>query len=128
MAIPKFDIIDYLSGMTNFVFDKSVLSRVALDCNVSEIGNYEDLTERKKDECKIALLETIVFGPYQTASSTNQHGSYTLTIGSQTITSAALESMKSELRRLYKKMGDEEKIDALDATDGEVKWIDERYY
>lgn len=121
----KFDILDYLSGMTNFVFDKSVLNRVAIDCGVAEIEHYTDLTEEMKDNCKIALLETIVYGPYQTASSTNQHGAYTLTVGAQTITSTALESIKTELRRLYKKYENEEKIDALSATDGEIKWIAE---
>ena len=127
MAAQKFDILDYLSGMTNFVFDKSVLNRVALECGVSEAESYVDVTEEQRDMCKAALLETIVFGPYQTASSTNQHGAYTLTIGAQTITSAALESIKAELRRLYKKYGDEDKLDALDATDGEVKWVEENY-
>lgn len=121
----KFDILDYLSGMTNFVFDKSVLNRVAIDCGVAEIEHYTDLTEEMKDNCKMALLETIVYGPYQTASSTNQHGAYTLTVGAQTITSTALESIKTELRRLYKKYENEEKIDALSATDGEIKWIAE---
>lgn len=121
----KFDILDYLSGMTNFVFDKSVLNRVAIDCGVAEIEHYTDLTEEMKDNCKMALLETIVYGPYQTASSTNQHGAYTLTVGAQTITSTALESIKTELRRLYKKYENEEKIDVLSATDGEIKWIAE---
>ena len=127
MAKSKFDILDYLSGITNFVFDKSVLNRVALECGVSEVESFSEITEEQKDRCKIALLETIVFGPYQTASSTNQHGAYTLTIGAQTITSAALESIKAELRRLYKKYSNEDKLDALDATDGEVRWIEERY-
>ena len=40
----KFDIIDYLSGLTNFVFDKAVLNRVALDCGVSEVTEYGQLT------------------------------------------------------------------------------------
>lgn len=125
MATPKFDIIDYLSGITNFIFDKSVLNRVALECEVAEVEAFTDLTQEDKDKCKIALLETIVYGPYQTASSTNQHGAYTLTVGAQTITSAALESIKAELRRLYKKYDDSDKLDALDATDGEMKWIQE---
>lgn len=125
MATPKFDIIDYLSGITNFIFDKSVLNRVALECEVAEVESFTDLTQEDKDKCKIALLETIVYGPYQTASSTNQHGAYTLTVGAQTITSAALESIKAELRRLYKKYDDSDKLDALDATDGEMKWIQE---
>lgn len=120
-----FDIINYLSGLTNFVFDKAVLNRIALDCGVSEITDYTELTGELKDKCKIALLETIVFGPYSTASSTNQHGAWTLTIGSQTVTSAALESIKSELKRLYNKYDMTDEQEALEDTGGEVKWIDE---
>lgn len=112
--------------MTNFVFDKSVLNRVALECGVAEIEAFVDLTEEQKDKCKIALLETIVFGVYQTASTTNQHGAYTLTVGAQTITSKALESIKSELRRLYKKYGEDDKLEALQESDGEVKWVNEK--
>lgn len=128
MSASTFDILEYLSGMTNFVFDKAVLKRIALECEVAEVEAYVDLTDEDKDRCKIALLETIVYGPYQTASSTNQHGTYTLTVGAQTITSAALESIKSELRRLYKKYGEDDKSEALDSTDGEIKWIDGQYF
>ena len=128
MSASTFDILEYLSGMTNFVFDKAVLKRIALECEVAEVEAYADLTEEDKDRCKIALLETIVYGPYQTASSTNQHGTYTLTVGAQTITSAALESIKSELRRLYKKYGEDDKLEALDGMDGEIKWVDGQYF
>lgn len=121
----SFDILDYLSGLTNFVFDKSVLKRVAIDCGVIEITSYADLSQEQKDRCKVELLETIVFGVYQTASTTNQHGSYTMTVGAQTVTSKALESIKSELRRLYTKYGDEEKLNTLNDSDGCVKWIEE---
>lgn len=121
----SFDILDYLSGLTNFVFDKSVLKRVAIDCGVIEVTSYADLTQEQRDRCKVELLETIVFGVYQTASTTNQHGSYTLTVGAQTVTSKALESIKSELRRLYTKYGDEEKLNTLNDSDGCVKWIEE---
>ena len=44
----NFDIIDYLSGLTNFVFDKAVLNRVALDCGVSEVTEYGQLTDEMK--------------------------------------------------------------------------------
>ena len=70
-------------------------------------------------------METIVFGVYQTASSTTQHGSYTLTVGSQTITQKSLASIKSELKRLYEKLGEEDKLDALNGSDGDVRWINE---
>ena len=83
------------------------------------------LTEEDRDRCKAALLETIVFGPYQTASSTSQHGSYTLTVGAQTITSQALETIKTELRRLYTKYSEDAKLEALNASGGEIKWVSE---
>lgn len=125
MAVLKFDIIEYLSGLTSFVFDKAVLNRVAFECGVCHIETYTDLTEEDRDRCKAALLETIVFGPYQTASSTSQHGSYTLTVGAQTITSQALETIKAELRRLYTKYSEDTKLEALNASGGEIKWVSE---
>ena len=33
--------------------------------------------------------------------------------------------MKSELKRLYKKYNEDEKLDTLNDADGEVKWIAE---
>lgn len=125
MAVLKFDIIEYLSGLTSFVFDRAVLNRVAFECGVCHVETYADLTEEDRDRCKAALLETIVFGPYQTASSTSQHGSYTLTVGAQTITSQALETIKTELRRLYSKYSEDAKLEALNASGGEMRWIPE---
>jgi len=123
-----FNILDYLSGLTNFVFDKSVLNRVALKCGVADMSDFTEMTDEKEDRCKMMLLETIVYGPHSTASSTNQHGSWTLTVGSQAITEAALESIKSELKRLYKKYGEDEKLEALEDTGGMMQWIDETEY
>lgn len=118
-----FNIIDYISGLTNFVFDKSVLNRVALDCGVSEITDYAGMTEELRDKCEIALLETIVYGPHSTANSTNKHGDWSLSIGSQTITAASLENIKARLRKLYSKYEMEEEIESLD--DSYVQWINE---
>lgn len=125
MAVLKFDIIEYLSGLTSFVFDKAILNRVAFECGVCNVETYTDLIEEDRDRCKAALLETIVFGPHQTASSTSKHGSYALTVGAQTITSQALESIKSELRRIYIKYSNKDKLETLNASDGEIRWISE---
>lgn len=125
MAVLKFDIIEYLSGLTSFVFDKAILNRVAFECGVCNVETYTDLTEEDRDRCKAALLETIVFGPHQTASSTSKHGSYALTVGAQTITSQALETIKTELRRLYTKYSEDAKLEALNASGGEIKWVSE---
>ncbi len=122
----EFDILDYLDGLTTFSFDESVLSRVALDCGVSEISSYEELTEEMKDRCRIALFESIVFGPYLVASASKQHGAWSESIGSQQITAASLASIKSELKRLYKKYGEDEKLEAIDEVGGVIQWIVER--
>lgn len=125
MPVQKIDILDYLSGLTTFVFDKSVLKRVAVDNGVLEAASFADITEEQKDRCKIDLYEAIVFGPYQTASTTNQHGAFTQTVGAQILTSETLSAIKAELRRLYKKYNEEDKIETLNASDGEVRWINE---
>lgn len=124
----KFDILDYLSGLTNFVFDKSVLKRVAIDNGAWGICYYGDLTDEIRDKCKIALLETIVYGVHQTANIKNRHGEWEMNVGSQVITAASLESIKSELRRLYRKWGETEKLEALEDAGGGMTWIDEGMY
>lgn len=122
----EFDILGYLGGLTTFSFDEAVLSRVALECGVSEVSAYEELTEEKKDRCKIALFETVVFGPYLIASSSKQHGAWSESIGSQQVTAASLSSIKAELRRLYKKYGEDEKVETIDEAEGVIQWIAER--
>lgn len=123
----RFDILDYLSGLTNFVFDKSVLKRVAIDNGAWDI-QYYNLTEEIRDRCKRDLLETIVYGVYQTANVKNRHGEWEVSVGSQVITAASLESIKSELRRLYKKLGETERLDALEDAGGGMEWVDEGMY
>lgn len=122
----EFDILGYLDGLTTFSFDEAVLRRVAIECGVSEVSAYAELTEEQKDRCKIALFETIVFGPYLVASSSRQHGAWSESIGSQQITAASLASIKSELKRLYKKYGEDEKLETIDDSEGVIQWIAER--
>lgn len=119
----SFNIIGYLAGLTGFVFDKDVLTRVAVECGVSDITIYEDMTEEQKDFCKIALLETVLLTPHGTASHANKHGNYEYSVGSQTITEATLENIKGELRRLYKKHGLLDKLDALDDIRCNLQWM-----
>ena len=51
----KFDIIDYLSGLTAYVFDVSVLRRVAMDNGVAEVREYNELDAEQIDRCKMSL-------------------------------------------------------------------------
>ena len=120
----EFDILGYLDGLTTFSFDEAVLNRVAIECGVSKVTTYEELTEEQKDRCKI--FETVVFGPYLIASSSKQHGAWSESIGSQQVTSASLSSIKAELRRLYKKYGEDEKLETIEEAEGVIQWIAER--
>ena len=122
MASGSFDIYDYLSGLTGYVFDISVLKRVALNQGVNDVSDYSELTEEQKDRCKIELLETLLITPHQSASQTNKHGEWQTQTGSQTLTAASLENISKELRRLYRKYDELEKLDAMD--DGTLQWLE----
>lgn len=120
----SFNIISYLAGMTGFLFDRDTLCRIAMDCNVDSVTDYTELTQEDKDKCKIALLETVLLSPHSTASQTNEHGGYRTQTGSQTVTAAVLDNVKSELRRLYGKHDMQEKLDALDDMCATLQWME----
>ena len=121
----QFDIInDFLAGLYPYVFDIAVLRRVAYDCGVIEITEYSELTEEQKDRCRIALLETLVLNPYQTASQTSKHGEWQEQTGSQMTTAKNIESIKNELKRLYKKYGEDEKLEQLESETANLEWME----
>lgn len=119
-----FNIIDFIAGLYPYVFDIAVLRRVAYDCGVIEITEYSELTEEQKDRCKMALLETLVLNPYQTASQTSKHGEWQEQTGSQMTTAKNIESIKNELRRLYKKYGEDEKLEQLESETANLEWME----
>lgn len=122
--IMTFNIIDFIAGLYPYVFDIAVLRRVAYDCGVIEITEYSELTEEQKDRCKIALLETLVLNPYQTASQTSKHGEWQEQTGSQMTTAKNIESIKNELKRLYKKYGEDEKLEQLESETANLEWME----
>lgn len=119
-----FNIIDFIAGLYPYVFDIAVLRRVAYDCGVIEITEYSELTEEQKDRCRIALLETLVLNPYQTASQTSKHGEWQEQTGSQMTTAKNIESIKNELKRLYKKYGEDEKLEQLESETANMEWME----
>lgn len=119
-----FNIIDFIAGLYPYVFDIAVLRRVAYDCGVIEITEYSELTEEQKDRCKIALLETLVLNPYQTASQTSKHGEWQEQTGSQMTTAKNIESIRNELKRLYKKYGEDEKLEQLESETANLEWME----
>ena len=102
----KFDIIDYLSGLTAYVFDVSVLRRVAMDNGVAEVREYNELDA-------------------ESASQTNKHGEYQTQTGSQMLTDKTREAIKAELRMLYRRYGEDERLQTLDSADTTMEWITE---
>ena len=121
----KFDIIDYLSGLTAYVFDVSVLRRVAMDNGVAEVREYNELDAEQIDRCKMSLLETLVLAPSQSASQANKHGEYQTQTGSQMLTDKTREAIKAELRMLYRRYGEDERLQTLDSADATMEWITE---
>ena len=119
-----FNIIDFIAGLYPYVFDIAVLRRVAYDCGVIEITEYSELTEEQKDRCRIALLETLVLNPYQTASQTSKHGEWQEQTGSQMTTAKNIESIKNDLKRLYKKYGEDEKLEQLESETANLEWME----
>lgn len=123
METSKFNIINYIAGMTGFVFDLDVLKRIALDCGVSDITEYSELTQEKKDRCKMELLRTILQTPYSTASHTSKHGEWQEQIGSQSITASQREEIKKQLRRLAEKYNENDLLEELDNMDANLQWM-----
>lgn len=85
MAAIEFDILQYMSGLTGFTFDKAVLVRIALERGVAEVTEYDELTKRDRDLITADLLLTAYLSPNIWASYDQSHGSYKKGIGSQTM-------------------------------------------
>lgn len=101
----SFDIIEYLSGMTGFVFDKAVLKRIAMDRGVENVSHQSELNSKTKELLFADLLRTAYLSPDKTASSTTQHGNFVQTVGSQTIRDKY--SIYKMMMRIYGKYDDE---------------------
>ena len=118
----KFDIIEYLSGLFTFTFDKAVLKRIALERGVYDVIDYSELDTQTKDLLKADLMYAIYYSPNVWASSTQSHGSYTKTIGSQTIYTEDRERLYNAFYNIYKKY-DDEKLEELDGSESNLQWL-----
>lgn len=117
----KMDIIDYLSGLTGFVFDKAVLQRIALDRQASNL-NPEDLDAKTKDLLRADLLYTAYISPNVWASHTHAHGSFSQTTGSQTIYNEDKERIYNVFMGIYRKYNDE-KLEEIDDS-STLQWLE----
>lgn len=117
----EFNIIDYLSGLTGFLFTKDVLKRIAYERNVSNVTDISQIDAKTKDLLLADLLLVVYLSPNSSASLTKQHGAFTHTIGSQTINSK--EDIYDVIYGIYKKYGDE-KISSLPSSSGYLTWLE----
>ena len=120
----NFNIIDYLSGLTAYIFDKSVLVTIARDRGVADIQTYEELKQKQKDLLLADLLFKVYIGANSSASYSQSNGNSKIAVGSQTINDKT--SIYNTMYSLYSKWGDDKlsivstlnynKIDCVDAT------------
>lgn len=119
----RFDIIEFLSGLTNYVFDKAVLKTIALGRDVADVTSYDELDKKTIELLEADLLYKAYYSPNVWASSSQSHGSYTRTVGSQTIYEAEKEKIYARLSFIYKKY-DDEKLEEVEDLSGSLQWLD----
>lgn len=121
MAI-KFDILDFLSGLTGYVFDKSVLTRIAWEREVTDVTSYDELDAKTIDLLRADLLYTAYMSPNTIAAHTNSHGSFSQTFGSQVISESEKERLYQTFMAIYKKY-DDEKCQEIEGSCGTLQWL-----
>ena len=119
----KINIIEYLSGLTAYVFDKSILKRIALDRGVLNVDDCSELDEKTRDLLKADLYYTAYMSPNVWASSTHSHGSFSQTIGSQTIYNEEKERLYKMFMRIYEQYNDV-MLSEVSASDSNLQWLD----
>lgn len=115
-----FDIIEYLSGMTAFVFDKPVLKRIALERGIDDVTYYSDLTQQQKDLCYADMLFVVYTSPNTTASYSASHGTFKKSVGSQTINDK--QGIYNIMVSIYGKYSDE-KLSVVQEMQSNLEWI-----
>ena len=118
----RINIIEYLSGLTAYVFDKAVLKRIALDRGVLDVDDCTILEQETIDLLKADLYYAAYMSPNVWASSTHSHGSFSQTIGSQTIYTEEKERLYNMFMSIYKKYNDD-KLSEVSASDSNLQWL-----
>lgn len=118
----EFDILEYLSGLTGYVFDKAVLKRIAWEREVSDVTSFDELDVKTRDLLRADLLYVAYTSPNVWASSTQSHGSFSSTVGSQTIYAEDKERILNQIKSIYAKYNDE-MLSEVEASDGTLQWL-----
>lgn len=119
----EFDIIKYISGLlAGFVFDKATLERIALDRGVIGVTSYEELDAKTKELLKADLAYSAYYSPSVWASSTQSHGSYSKSRGSQTVADNDKERLYNIFSSVYKKY-DDPVLEQVEAEESNLQWM-----
>lgn len=122
MAI-EFDIIKYISGLLGgFVFDRATLEGIALERGVSDVEDFEELDTRTKELLRADLARAAYYSPNVWASSSQSHGSYTKTIGSQTLYESERQRLYNIFSSIYRKYEDEA-LQEIESEESNLQWI-----
>ena len=120
----EFNIINYLSGILGgYVFDKSVLERIALERGVLEVVNYNELDKKTRDLLRADLAYTAYYSPTTWASSEQSHGDYSKRIGSQQISIEEKNRLYKIFAPIYEKYEDDKLEEIADST-ANLQWLD----
>ena len=119
----EFDIIKYISGLlAGFVFDKATLERIALDRGVMGVTSYEELDAKTKELLKADLAYSAYYSPSVWASSTQSHGSYSKSRGSQTVADNDKARLYNIFSSVYKKY-DDPVLEQVEAEESNLQWM-----
>lgn len=123
MAI-EFDIIKYLSGLLGgFVFDRATLEGIAWERDVIDVTSFDELDTKTKELLKADLARAAYYSPNVWASSTQSHGSYTKSVGSQTLYEGDRERLYNIFSTIYKKY-DDAALKEVNEQDSNLQWLD----
>ena len=123
MAI-EFDIIKYLSGLLGgFVFDRATLEGIAWEREVTDVTSFDELDAQTKELLKADLAYAAYYSPNVWASSSQSHGSYTKTIGSQTLYEGERERLYNLFVGIYTKYNDD-KLEEVNSQSGTLQWVE----
>lgn len=123
MAI-EFDIIKYLSGMLGgYVFDRATLEAIAFERGVANVTAFDELDTKTKELLRADLARAAYYSPNVWASSSQSHGSYTKSIGSQTVYASEKQKLYNIFSSIYQKY-DDEALKEIESEDCNLQWIE----
>jgi hypothetical protein len=117
----KFDIVDYVANaLTGFTFTRSQVKYIVEGRGLADVESVTALTQKDKDLLTADCLRIIYTSPTQSASSTDQHGDFSMSRGSQYISDK--KQIYKWMMALYKKWGENPFED--EELEGGLQWFE----